>query len=207
MNRITEWLKNNLVCVLLVTLFIPLFIVTTMNEEIFNALAGTDFKYLEGQYYRWFTAIFIHHSIGHIFFNSIALISIGSLISPFIGKWKTLFVFTAGGALAEIAYSIVVNFPFPIYDGGSSGGIFALMGCFMVCYLRFPQKFHLKWFRPDVIVSLLYFILVNDNVSSFLTHTFGFAFGTVITFVMVIGTFITDTVNNAGVSADINNNL
>lgn len=69
MNRITEWIKNNLVCVLLVTLFIPLFIVTTMNEEIFNALAGTDFKYLEGQYYRWFTAIFIHHSIGHIFFQ------------------------------------------------------------------------------------------------------------------------------------------
>lgn len=109
--------------------------------------------------------------------------------------------------MAEIAYSIVVNFPFPIYDGGSSGGIFALMGCFMVCYLRFPKGFHLKWFRPDVIVSLLYFILVNDNVSSFLTHTFGFAFGTVITFVMVIGTFITDTVNNAGVSADIDNSL
>lgn len=190
MNRIMEWIKSNLVCVLLVILFIPLFIVTTANPHIFNTLSSTDLKYLDNEYYRWITAIFIHHSFGHIFFNSLALISIGSLISPFIGKWKTLLIFTSGGVLAEAAYSIVVNFAFPIYDGGSSGGIFALMGCFMVCYLRFPKKFNLKWFRLDVIIAFLYYILVNDNVSSFLTHTFGFVFGIIITFLMVISGLI-----------------
>lgn len=84
-----------------------------------------------------------------------------------------------------MAYSIVVTYAMPLYDGGSSGGIFALMGSFLVCYLRFPKEFNLKWFRLDVIIAFLYFILVNGNVSSFLTHTFGFTFGIIITFIMV----------------------
>lgn len=186
MNKVMSWIKENIVCLSLVIIFIPLYIVTATNHDIFNMLGSTDLQYLNGEYYRWFTAILIHHSLGHIFFNSVALIATGSLISHFIGKWKTLFIFAVCGILAEAAYSIVVNYAMPMYDGGSSGGIFALMGCFMVCYLRFHEQFHLKWLRLDVIIAALYFIMVNDNVSSFLTHTFGFAFGAVVSFIMVL---------------------
>ncbi|MDE6024217.1 MAG: rhomboid family intramembrane serine protease [Lachnospiraceae bacterium] len=192
MSKVTSWAKENIVCLSLVIIFIPLYIVTVANHDIFNKLGSTDLQYLDGQYYRWFTAIFIHHSLGHIFFNSLALVATGSLISHFIGKWKTLFIFVVCGTFAEIAYSIVVTYALPLYDGGSSGGIFALMGSFMVCYLRFPMEFNLKWFRLDVIIAFLYFILVNDNISSFLTHTFGFAFGIIITFIMVMSGIINE---------------
>ncbi len=185
MGKAVIWVKENIVCLILVIIFIPIYIVTATNHDIFNMFGNTDLQYLDGEYYRWFTAVFIHHSLRHIFFNSIALISIGSLISRFIGKWKTLFIFILAGVLAEMAYSIVVTYAMPLYDGGSSGGIFALMGSFLVCYLRFPKEFNLKWFRLDVIIAFLYFILVNGNVSSFLTHTFGFTFGIIITFIMV----------------------
>lgn len=192
MGKAMDWVKENIVCIILVIIFIPIYIVTATNHGIFNMLGNTDLQYLNGEYYRWVTAVFIHHSLGHIFLNSIALISIGSLISRFIAKWKTLFIFISAGTLAEMAYSIVVTYAVPLYDGGSSGGIFALMGSFMVCYLRFPQEFNLKWFRLDVMIAFLYFILVNGNISSFLTHTFGFTFGIIITFIMVVSGLINE---------------
>ncbi|WP_080770571.1 rhomboid family intramembrane serine protease [Ruminococcus flavefaciens] len=136
------------------------------------------------------TCIFYHYNFSHIFFNSVALICVGSLLSPFIGKIKTLIIFVLGGALAEIPFSLIVHSGAPDYGGGSSGGIFALIAAFFVCCLRFPDIFRLKWFRPDLWGVLIFFILANDNQSSFLTHTFGFVAGFLLTSIMVFSKII-----------------
>lgn len=151
-------------------------------------------EYLNSEYFRWFTCIFLHFNFIHIFFNSIALLAVGSLISPFIGKFKTLFLFIFCGILAEIACSVIISYPEPVYGGGSSGGIFALTAVFVVCYLRFPQNFTLKWYRLDIIIVTAFFIFANNNISSFMTHIFGFVAGIIVSFVMVL----TGWINNAG---------
>lgn len=187
-NRIPGWFINNIAALVLAVLFAVVFIWTQNNENAVRIIGTTSIQYLNNQFYRWFTCIFYHYSFLHLFFNSVALIAIGSLINGFTGKIRTAFVFILGGALAEIPFSIIVNYGEPGYGGGSSGGIFALIAVFLVCRLRFGERRKLKWYRPDLLVTLLFFVFANDNVSSFLTHAFGFIAGILIgTFMIVTG--------------------
>lgn len=186
MNPIIIWSKNNIAAIALVFCFIPIYVVSQITGTAFEHWGSTSMEYLNSEYFRWFTCIFLHFDFVHIFFNSMALLAVGSLVSPFIGKWKTLFLFILCGILAEIACSIIISYSEPVYAGGSSGGIFALFAVFAVCYLRFPQNFRLKWYRLDIVIVVAFFIFANNDVGSFLTHIFGFVAGIIISFVMVL---------------------
>ena len=190
--KITKWAKNNIIALSLTILFIPIYIISQTTGTAFEHFGSTSMEYLNGEYYRWLTCIFLHFNFVHIFFNSIALIAIGSLVSPFLGKWRTLFIFIFCGVLAEIVCSIIISYSEPVFGGGSSGGIFALIAAMIVCYLRFPDFFPLKRARIDVIIVVLFFIFSNDNMGSFLTHTFGFISGIIVSFVMVLTGLISD---------------
>ena len=165
MKSVTNWSKNNIVAIILVLCFIPIYVFSQITGTAFEHWGSTSMEYLNSEYFRWLTCIFLHFNFAHIFFNSIALLAIGSLVSPFIGKWKTLFLFILCGILALIAV-------------------------FTVCYLRFPQNFTLKWYRSDVIIVIAFFILANDNMGSFMTHIFGFVAGIIVSFVMVLAGWI-----------------
>ena len=186
MNKMKNWFEKNIVAIIIVIAFIPIFVLTQSNSEAVNYIGTTSIEYLNNEFYRWITCIFYHYNFVHIFFNSLALICIGSLLSPFVGKWKTLLIFIVSGAVAEIPFSLIVHYGEVNYGGGSSGGIFALIAAFLVCYLRFPNMFNLKKFRFDLLIVLIYFVFANDNQSSFLTHVFGFKVGIVMTSVMVV---------------------
>ena len=196
--KATEWARNNLTAILLVALFIPVFIWTQNMEDAVKIIGTTSIRYLNKEFYRWFTCIFFHYSYDHIIFNSLALICIGSLINQYTGEIRTAIIFLLGGALAEIPFSIIVKYGEANYGGGSSGGIYALIAAFLVCWLRFGQEKKMKWYRPDLIVTVLFFILANDNESSFLTHSFGFIAGIVIGTVMVITRLIKKSVGPEG---------
>ena len=196
MKKITRWAKDNIIALSLTIAFIPIYIISQITGTAFERFGSTSMVYLNGEYYRWLTCIFLHFNFIHIFFNSVALISIGSLVSPFLRKWRTLFIFVFCGILAEIACSIIISYSEPVFGGGSSGGIFALIATMIVCYLRFPKSFYLKWTRIDVIIVIAFFILANDNMGSFLTHAFGFISGIVISFVMVLAGWISDANSN-----------
>lgn len=192
MKPIIKWTQNNIVAIVLVIIFIPIYVISQITGTAFEHWGSTSMEHLDCEYYRWVTCIFLHFNFIHIFFNSVALLAIGSLVSPFIGKWKTLFIFIFCGILAEIACSVVINYPGHVFGGGSSGGIFALVASFIVCYLRFPEYFNFKWYRLDVIAVAVFFIFANDNIGSFLTHAFGFIAGVIVCFIMVL----TGRINN-----------
>ena len=193
MKKITRWATNNIIAISLTIVFIPIYIISQITGTAFEHFGSTSMEYLNGEYYRWFTCIFLHFNFVHIFFNSIALISAGSLIGSFLGKWRTLFIFVFCGILAEIVCSVIISYSEPVFGGGSSGGIFALIAAMIVCYLRFPKSFELKWTRIDVILVIVFFIFANDNMGSFLTHAFGFIAGIVVSFIMVLTGLIHDT--------------
>ncbi|MBO6113630.1 MAG: rhomboid family intramembrane serine protease [Lachnospiraceae bacterium] len=185
-KKVISWVKNNLTAIILVVMFIPIFIWTQNNEDAVRNIGTTSMEYLNNEFYRWFTCIFYHYSYDHIIFNSLALLSVGSLINTYTGRLRTAIIFLLGGALAEIPFSIIVKYGAENYGGGSSGGIYALIAVFLVCWLRFGQENKIKWYRPDLIVTVLFFIFANDNESSFLTHVFGFTAGIIIGTVMIM---------------------
>ena len=185
-TKITRWIHNNAVAVLLSILFIVVYIAKELKPEINDMLGTCSLNFISGEYFRWFTCLFLHYGLYHLFGNIIGLLAIGSLLSTFIGKWKTLFFFFGSGIFAEITFSWIVSSAEPSYGGGASGGIFALIATLVVCYLRFPEQFKCKWYRVDVLVTILYFIIANDNWSSVLTHIFGFSYGIILSFIFVV---------------------
>lgn len=185
-TKLVRWIQHNAVAILLSISYIAIYIVKEIKPEINNMLGACSLNFINGEYYRWFTCSFLHYGLYHLFGNIIGLLAIGSLLSPFIGKWKTLFFFFISDIFAEITFSWIVSSAEPSYGGGASGGIFALIATLIVCYLRFPEQFKYKWYRVDVIVTIIYFIIANDNWSSVLTHIFGFSYGIILSFVFVV---------------------
>ncbi|MCD8324122.1 MAG: rhomboid family intramembrane serine protease [Clostridiales bacterium] len=186
-QKITAKTKNrlsrNAVAIILVLVFVFVYIFSHRAEDVASSFGATGLNYLNGEYYRWFTCLFLHYNPGHLLANSAALLSVGSLLGSFLKKKQSLFLFLSCGILAEIAYSLVVSDQ--IYDIGASSGVFALIACLIVCCLRFQGQFHFIWYRPDVVIVFVYFIFANTSVTAFLVHTFGFAFGILISSVMI----------------------
>ena len=185
-NKVLRWAKDNNASIILVLIFIPVFIWSQSDANAVNIIGTTSMEYLNNEFYRWFSCIFYHYGYDHIIFNSIALICIGSLINPFTGKLRTFLIFILCGALAEIPFSIIVNYGEANYGGGSSGGIYGLIAVFLLCMLRTGSEKKLKWYRPDLLFTILFFILANDNKSSFLTHAFGFTAGIITGTILIL---------------------
>ncbi len=183
-ERIKNWSKNNAAAIALVFLFFLIYLASLRMENAYLYFGTTGMKYLNGEYYRFLTCLFLHSSPRHLLANSLGLLSASSLLGRFSGKGKTLFLFLSCGVLSEIAYAVVTSEQ--IYDIGASSGVFALIACLIVCTLRFPDSFRFKWYRPDVIIVTVYFMFANSSTTAFLVHTFGFAAGILLAYVMVL---------------------
>lgn len=185
-TKIIRWIQYNAVAVFFSISFIVVYIAKEIKPEINDMLGTCSLNFINGEYYRWFTCSFLHYGLYHLFGNIIGLLAVGSLLTPFIGKWKTLFFFFMSDIFAEITFSWIVSSAERNYGGGASGGIFALIATLVVCYLRFPEQFKYKWYRVDVLITIIYFVIANDNWSSVLTHIFGFSYGIILSFIFVV---------------------
>lgn len=185
-SNFNKWFRQNAIAIFLSILFIITYIIKEFYPQINDILGVCSLKFINGEYYRWITSSFLHYGLYHLLGNITGLLAVGSLISPFIGKWRTLFFFFASDLCAGITFSWIVSSPEPNYGGGASGGIFALIATLLVCYLRFPEQFNCKWYRIDVLIVIVYFFIANDNWSSVLTHIFGFSYGVVLSFIFIV---------------------
>ena len=84
MKTVINWMQNNIVAIILVLCFIPVYIASQITGTVFENWGSTSIEYLNQEYFRWLSCIFLHFNFVHIFFNSIALLAVGSLTSPFI---------------------------------------------------------------------------------------------------------------------------
>lgn len=120
---------------------------------------GPSIRY--GHYYRLFTGIFLHGSIFHLIFNSYALYVIGSQIESFLGKFKFLIIYLAGGLMGSL-FSITFNGN--AASIGASGAIFGLMGALV--YFGYHYRVYLGNVIKSQIIPLIVFNLVLGFVMS-----------------------------------------
>ena len=114
-----------------------------------------------GHYYRLFTGMFLHGSILHLIFNSYALYVIGSQIESFLGKFKFLMIYLAGGLMGSL-FSITFNGN--MASIGASGAIFGLMGALV--YFGYHYRVYLGNVIKSQIIPLIVFNLVLGFVMS-----------------------------------------
>ncbi|MEM3363983.1 MAG: rhomboid family intramembrane serine protease [Candidatus Micrarchaeia archaeon] len=99
------------------------------------------------QPWRFFTSIFLHADLTHIFFNMLALFMFGPILESRIGTDKFIMVFFAGGIIGSLLYyiTIAIGIAPPIPALGASGAIYAILGALAVLT---PDLVVYLWFIP-----------------------------------------------------------
>lgn len=72
LKKIKSWIPCNIVAVILVLIFISIYFVFRGNDDACFNFGAAGMDYLNREYYRWITCLFLHYNIGHLFVNSAA---------------------------------------------------------------------------------------------------------------------------------------
>ena len=127
-----------------VAVFAVGFLLPNVGDWLFlNGASRAHEVLVQGQYYRLFTAMFLHAGPIHIFFNMYALYLFGSILEPLFGHRRFAIIYLLGG-LTGSALSVILGDPNPplaqtVFAGasvGASGAVFAIFGAEMVFIYR-----------------------------------------------------------------------
>jgi rhomboid protease GluP len=113
----------------------------------------------QGEYWRLFTAIFVHASLLHYGFNAYALYIIGRDVERFSGPARFTVIFLLAG-LSGSVFSLVFN---PSPSVGASGAIFGLIGALAVFLYRHRKLFGERGRRnlQNVVIIALINLLIG----------------------------------------------
>jgi len=87
-----------------------------------------------GQYWRLFSAMFLHAGLFHILFNGYALWLFGSFVESSLGRTRMVLVYFVSGFLASV--TSYVWGPVNTVGVGASGAIFGIFGAFIAYNYR-----------------------------------------------------------------------
>jgi rhomboid protease GluP len=108
-----------------------------------------------GEYWRLFTAMFLHVGFAHLFFNGYALMAIGTELERVLGWKRFLAVYLLSGLfgnLASYAFSIKVA-------AGASGAIFGLIGA-LAAYFALHRQNLGSWGQRR-LANIVFLIAIN----------------------------------------------
>ncbi len=92
---------------------------------------------LQGEYWRVFTAMFLHFGLVHLLYNMLALATMGDMLERLTGAWKYLLIYLLsglGGNLLSIWWDLRTNDM--VISAGASGAIFGVIGALAYCLFR-----------------------------------------------------------------------
>jgi membrane associated rhomboid family serine protease len=139
------------------------------------ALQPIDVHY-QHQYYRAFTAMFLHANFQHILFNMIALLIVGPAVEVLLGKARFLVLYLLAGLAGSVASYLLS--PAYIFGLGASGAIMGVMGAYVVIGLRRRLPI------ASVVALLVLNLLIGFSGSiDWRAHLGGLAVGALLAFV------------------------
>lgn len=115
-----------------VGLFVIGFILPRLGDDLF--LWGALFPQqtiLDKEYYRLFTAMFLHGSPAHILFNGYVLYSFGSQLERLVGHTRFGLIYLLGG-LGGSVLRVLLGGADAVPSLGASGAIFAILGAYYI---------------------------------------------------------------------------
>jgi len=125
------------------------------NESLLNWGANFRPLTLDGDWWRLITNCFLHIGIIHLLMNMYALMYIGYLLEPLIGKLR----FTAAYLLAGISASLTSLWWNDLtISAGASGAIFGMYGLFLALLLT---NLVAKSARKELLASISIFVVYN----------------------------------------------
>lgn len=143
--------------------------------------AKVNFLIDKGEYFRLFTAMFLHGGIVHIGFNMYALKSLGDLSERIYGTKKFLAIYFLGG-LTGSYFSYIFSDTISV---GASGAIFALLGGALIYAYKEKNRIGKEFFIEILkVIGINIFIgLTLPNIDNY-GHLGGLIGGAIVAFIM-----------------------
>jgi rhomboid protease GluP len=164
---------------LLLTSFAKSDIVFSMGAQFNNLVAA-------GEYWRLFTAMFLHGGLAHLAFNAFALYSLGSGLERYYGSIRFLLIYVLSGLAGGVLYFVLG--PGRIPSVGASGAIFGVMGAELAYIVSNRKLFGVM--GQQRLKNLLFFLVINTvfnlaipNLNK-LAHVGGFLCGMALGFAL-----------------------
>ncbi len=110
-----------------------------------------------GEFWRIFTAMFLHSGIIHVGLNMLSLFFVGTAIEMFYGKWRYLVIYLASGIAGGIATLLL--YPSNTLAVGASGAIFGVFGALGAFYIVNRQS--LGAYGQGAIFNWLFWLVLN----------------------------------------------
>lgn len=142
-------LASNIIAYLLMTI-IGLFFGWDLNQQLYVLGAKVNILIAHGQYWRLFTAMFLHVGLVHLFFNSYALYIYGPIVEKLFGKTRFALIYIGSGLYGSLSSYLFSSNP----AAGASGAIFGLMGSLLYFRQRKKDSFR-RIFGPQLIIIIL----------------------------------------------------
>ncbi|RHW41064.1 rhomboid family intramembrane serine protease [Neobacillus notoginsengisoli] len=115
---------------------------------------------LNGEWWRFFTPIFLHIGLLHLAMNTFGLYFVGTAVERMMGSARFLFVYLFagfGGSLASFLFSHELS-------AGASGAIFGCLGALLYFGLVFPRLFY-RTMGPTVLFIIVLNLAFGFSVS------------------------------------------
>jgi len=144
---------NLLVFILMVTSGVSFFEPTTL--DLLHWGANLRVMTLEGQWWRLITNTFLHIGIFHILFNMYALLYIGLILEPYIGRARFAAAYLFTGVIASLAS---IYWHPQTVSAGASGAIFGMYGVFLA---MLTTNIIDKSARKPLLMSIGVFVAYN----------------------------------------------
>lgn len=137
---------------------IIIFFFTTFSDYIFGLLALTPSLAVEGMVWQFFTFMYVHGGLLHIFFNMFVLLMFGPTIEEVMGSKKYFKFYTFCGIGSGI-FHVLINGISSIPLVGASGAIFGVVTAYG---LMFPKNIVYVYYIPmPAIVAIVLFAVVE----------------------------------------------
>lgn len=127
------------------------------QQDLFDLGALQPLAIADGQYWRLFSAMFLHAGLLHIGFNAYALWLFGQMIESNLGRTRMLLIYFVTGFLAS-----VTSYAFGdvgVIGVGASGAIFGIFGAFIAYNYRRRHlamaSANLRWASTLLLLNLL----------------------------------------------------
>jgi membrane associated rhomboid family serine protease len=128
----------NILTTTLIALDILIYIWMKLDPAVYNFGVQDNNLVLQGQYWRIFTAMFLHdpNDIYHIALNMFSLYFVGRGVEIFYGKWRYLVIYLASGILGGVTFLLLDPNQAAVGASGAIFGIFGALGIFYILNRR-----------------------------------------------------------------------
>lgn len=154
----SEYIRFYPIISILLTLNIGIFIITQLpviGDFVYIGGMGINGAIANGDWWRFFTPIFLHVGFVHLLFNMFCLFVFGPELEKIIGKMRFLTLYLLSGIFANIATYFIHAMDYA--HVGASGAIFGLFGAYgaLVYYTKRAMPQLRQTILPIIVISLV----------------------------------------------------